>query len=71
MKCFPVIIAKMPTVVGILTFRNRKTGILGLSKPETHELLDMFICLLSFKTSCSAVRVDLLVDGFCPPEKHT
>ena len=34
MKCFQLINVKMPTIVGILTFMNRKNNILGLSEPE-------------------------------------
>ena len=33
MKFFPLINVKMPTIVGILTFINRKNSILGLSEP--------------------------------------
>ena len=34
MKFFLLIIVKMPTVVGILTFMSRKNSILGLSEPN-------------------------------------
>ena len=34
MKFFLLINVKMPTIVGILTFMNRKNNILGLSEPE-------------------------------------
>ena len=34
MELFLLIIVKMPTVVGILTFISRKNSILGLSEPE-------------------------------------
>ena len=38
-----LIIVKMPTVVGILTFMSRKNSILGLSEPEKKtEFLDIF-----------------------------
>ena len=33
MKFFLLINVKMPTVVGILTFRSRKNSIIGLSEP--------------------------------------
>ena len=42
MKFFLLIIVKMPTVVGILTFMSRKISILGLSEPEKAEFLDIF-----------------------------
>ena len=38
MKFFLLINVKMPTIVGILTFMNRKNSILGLSEPEKAEL---------------------------------
>ena len=34
MKFFLLINVKMQTIVGILTFMNRKNNILGLSEPE-------------------------------------
>ena len=34
MKFFLLINVKMPTIVGILTYVNRKNSILGLSEPE-------------------------------------
>ena len=34
MKFFLLINVKMPTIVGILTFMNRKNSILGLTEPE-------------------------------------
>ena len=34
MKLFLLINVKMPTTVGILTFKRRKNSIIGLSKPE-------------------------------------
>ena len=34
MKLFLLINAKMPTVVGILTFKSRKNSMLGLPEPE-------------------------------------
>ena len=43
MKFFMCINVKMLTVVGILTFMNRKNGILGLSDPGKAEVLDIFV----------------------------
>ena len=44
MKFFLLINVKMPTIVGILTFVNRKNSILGLSEPEKHaEFLYIFV----------------------------
>ena len=49
MKFFLLINVKMPTIVGILTFMCRKNSILGLSKPEKAEVLNIFILFgLSF-----------------------
>ena len=43
MKFFLLINVKMPTLVGILTFVNRKNSILGLSESEKKtEFLDIF-----------------------------
>ena len=39
-----------PAIVGILTFRSRKKGILGLSEPKKV----YFLYLEAFKSSCSA-----------------
>ena len=41
-KFFPLIIVKMPKVVGILTFMSWKNSILGLSEPEKAKFLDIF-----------------------------
>ena len=43
MKFFLLINVKMPTIVGILTFMNRKNSILSLSEPENADFLDIFI----------------------------
>ena len=43
MKFFLLINVKMPTIVGILTFKSRKNSTLGLSEPEQAEILDSFI----------------------------
>ena len=40
---FLLINVQMPTIVGILTFMNRKNSILGLSESEKAEILHMFI----------------------------
>ena len=42
-KFFLLINVKMPTIVGILTFRSRKNSILSLSESEKAEFLDIFI----------------------------
>ena len=44
MKFPPLINAKMPTIIGILTIRGCKKCILGLSKPEN---ADFYILLMS------------------------
>ena len=41
--------AKMPTIIGILTFMSRKNSI--LSEPENAEFLDIFSYLSAFKIS--------------------
>ena len=41
MKFFLLINVKMPTIVGILTFKNKKNSIIGLSEPENAEFLDI------------------------------
>ena len=41
----------MPTIVGILTFVNRKNSILGLSDSKKAEFLDIFLYLWAFKIS--------------------
>ena len=38
MKFFMLINVKMPTVVGILTFINRKNSIVGLSEPKKSQI---------------------------------
>ena len=40
-----LIYVKMPTIVGILTFMNRKSSIIGLPELEKSEFLD--ICMLT------------------------
>ena len=45
MKFFLLINVKMPTVVGILTFKGGKNSILGLSEPKKVEFLDIFILM--------------------------
>ena len=40
---FLLINVKMPTIVGILTFMNRKNSVLGSSELENAEFLDIFI----------------------------
>ena len=42
MKFFLLINVKMPTIVGILTWKSRKNSILGLSEPKNVEFLDIF-----------------------------
>ena len=49
----------MPTIVGILTFMNRKNSILGLSEPKKAEFLDIF---KSFMTSRSVWHQCVFVD---------
>ena len=49
---FLLINVKMPTIVGILTFRSGKNSILGLSEPKKNNFLD-FLYLCAFKISCS------------------
>ena len=53
MKFYLLINVKMPTFVGILTFRSRKNSIIGLSEPQKAEMLDIFT-LMSLQISCSA-----------------
>ena len=38
-------VKKIPTIVGILTFMNRKNSILDLPEPKNAELLDIFILI--------------------------
>ena len=54
MKFFLLINVKMPTIVGILTWRSRKNSILGLPEPENAEFLDIFLYLWAFEISYSA-----------------
>ena len=42
MTFFLLIIVKMPTVVGILTFMSGKNSILGVFEPEKNKILDIF-----------------------------
>ena len=42
MKFFLLIIVKMPTNVGILTFMSGKNSIVGLSEPKTSQFLAIF-----------------------------
>ena len=44
-EMFPLISVKMPIIVGILTFMNRKNSILGLSEPKNVGILDIFILI--------------------------
>ena len=43
MNFFPLINVKMPTIVGILTFRSGKNNILGLSERKYAKFLDIVI----------------------------
>ena len=45
MKFFLVINVKMPTIVGILTFMNRKISILGYLSLKKAEFLDILILM--------------------------
>ena len=54
MKVFLLINAKMPTIVGILTFMSRKNSILGLCDPENMMNFLIFLYIPAFKISCSA-----------------
>ena len=42
MKIFLLINVKMPTIVGIITFMNRKNIIIGLSEHQKSRILDIF-----------------------------
>ena len=42
-------VKKIPTIVGILTFMNRKNSILDLPEPKNAELLDIFILIWALK----------------------
>ena len=42
---FLLINVKMPTIVGILTFINGKSSILGLSEPKKGDFLDNFVLM--------------------------
>ena len=48
-KFFLLINVKMPTVVGVLTFMSRKNSILGLSKPEKANFLEIYILIEHLK----------------------
>ena len=43
MNIFLLINVKMPTTVGILTFKSRKNSIRNLSEPEKAEFLAIYI----------------------------
>ena len=49
MKFFLLINVKMPTIVGILTFVNRKNNILGLSESEKKLNFLIFFILMSIQ----------------------
>ena len=49
---FLLIDVKMPTIVGILTFMNRKNSILGLFEPKKPNFF-IFLYLRAFKISFS------------------
>ena len=50
MKFFQPINVKMPTIVGILTFRSRKNSIIGSSESEiVAKFPDIFIIMMSLK----------------------
>ena len=42
MKCYLLINVKMPTIVGILTFRSKKNSIISLSEPQKAEILEFY-----------------------------
>ena len=45
MKFYLFINVKMPTIVGILTFKSKKNSIIGLSESEKAETLGIFILM--------------------------
>ena len=45
MKFYLLINVKMPTIDGILTFRSRKNGIIGLSEAKTRKCVYETLCL--------------------------
>ena len=53
MKFFLLIIVKMPTIVGILTFMSRKNSGLGFYEPEKCWISWYFLYLWALKISCS------------------
>ena len=57
---FLLINVKMPTIVGVLTFMSRKSGIIGLSEPDKAEFLDS-----SILTSISNFTLSWAEHGFC------
>ena len=52
MKFFLLMNVKITTIVGILTFMNRKNNILGLSESEKKLNFLIFLYLWAFKISC-------------------
>ena len=42
---FLLINIKMPSILGISTFMDRKTSILGLSEPDKNKYIDIFMFL--------------------------
>ena len=66
---FKVINVKIPTVVGILTFMNRKNSILGLSETEKADFLLFFLCprhKMAEGHIASYLSVCLCVPESCP-----
>ena len=51
LKIFLLIIVKIPTVVGILTFMSRKNSILGLSEPKKKLNFLIYLNLKAFEIS--------------------
>ena len=49
MKIFLLINVKIPTIVGILTFKSRKNSILGLYDPKNAKFPDIVLYLWAFK----------------------
>ena len=54
MNFFLLINVKMPTIVGILTFMNRKNSIISLSEPKKNDEFPGIFILMSILMSCSA-----------------
>ena len=53
MKFFQLLNVKMPTIVGILTFKSRKNSILGLSEPEKRIIFNIFIFMSIYNSMLS------------------